>query len=206
MSDTTRVRKDPEVRQIELIDAATELFCSNGYEKTMVADIVKQVGVAKGTFFYYFPTKEAILEAICTRWASELVASVQLQSRQFTALHKLQFFISQLTAPTQIDIMIDKLWSEKQFNLVYTTWQKQVENIFNPLLADIIEQGNQEGSMQVNSIKETTAFFWSTLDCLWESAYLEEAEDVLLAKEKIAESVLEHLLGIESGRIKLSAF
>ena len=153
-----RIRKDPEVRQTELIDAALELFSSAGYEKTMVADIVKKVGVAKGTFFYYFPTKEAVLEAICTRWATELVTSFRLKSRQHTAINKLQIFILQLLLPSQVDAIIDRLWDEKQFNLVYKTWKQQVENVFNSHLTDIIQQGNQEGTMHVKYIKETVAF------------------------------------------------
>lgn len=188
------------------MDAALELFISAGYEKTMVADIVKKAGVAKGTFFYYFPTKEAVLEAICTRWATELATSFQLQSRQLTALHKLQSFIFQISAPTQIDILIDRLWDEKQFNFVYTIWQQHVENIFNPLLTNIIQQGNLEGTMHVNCIKETAAFFWSTLDCLFEAAYSKEPSEVHLTKTKIAASVLERILGIEEGMLELSIF
>lgn len=198
-----RIRKDPEVRQTELIDAALELFSSAGYEKTMVADIVKKVGVAKGTFFYYFPTKEAVLEAICMRWATELVTSFRLKSRQHTAINKLQIFILQLLLPSQVDAIIDRLWDEKQFNLVYKTWQQQVENVFNSHLTDIIQQGNQEGTMHVKYIKETVAFFWSTLDCLLEVAYLEEPSEIFLNKTKIAESVLERILGIEDGKLKL---
>lgn len=186
------------------MDAALELFNSAGYEKTMVADIVKKAGVAKGTFFYYFPTKEAVLEAICMRWATELAASFHLQSRQLTALNKLQSFIFQLLVPSQLDILMDKLWNKKQFNLLYITWQQQVESVFNPILSDIIKQGNQEGTMHVNCIKETVAFFWSTLECLWEAAYLEEPSEVLLNKTKIAESVLERILGIEEGVLELS--
>lgn len=188
------------------MDAALELFCSVGYEKTMVVDIVKKAGVAKGTFFYYFPTKEAVLEAICTREANELATSFQLQSRQLTALNKLQSFIFQLSSPAQIDILIDTLLNEKQFNFVYTIWQQHVENIFNPLLISIIHQGNQEGTMHVNCIKETTAFFWSTLDCLWEAGYSNEPSEILLNKSKIAESILERILGIEKNSLELSIF
>ena len=52
-------------------------------------------------------------------------------------------------------------------------------------------------------IKETVAFFWSTLDCLLEVAYLEEPSEIFLNKTKIAESVLERILGIEDGKLKL---
>lgn len=170
----------------------------------MVVDIVKKAGVAKGTFFYYFPTKEAVLEAIYIRWANEVAASFHLRSRQLTAVNKLQAFILQLLAPTQIDILIDKLWNEEQFNLLYKTWQQTIEGIFNSPLSDIIKQGNHEGTMHVNCINETIAFFWSTLECLWNAAYFKEPPEVLLTKTKIAESVMERILGIEEGVFKLS--
>jgi AcrR family transcriptional regulator len=46
----SRVTKDPQVRQAELMDTALELFLANGYQKTTVQDIVKHVNVAQGTF------------------------------------------------------------------------------------------------------------------------------------------------------------
>lgn len=199
-----RIRKDPKVRQKELIDAALELFSSVGYKKTMIVDIVKKAGVAKGTFFYYFPTKEAVLEAICTRWATEMATSYLLKSQQDMAIKKLQIFILQLALPSQVDVIIDRLWNEKEFDLVYTIWQQQVENVFNPLLNDIIQKGNQEGTMHVNCIKETVVFFWSTVECLLDIAYLKESTEILLTKIKIAESILERILGIEEGRLQLS--
>lgn len=200
----TRIRKDPEVRQQELIDAALELFSSAGYEKTMVADIVKKAGVAKGTFFYYFPTKEAVLEAICMRWANDLATTFQSKSRQLPSIKKLQTFVLQLSLPSHMDALIDRLWNEKQFNLFYETWHHQIENIFNPLLADIIQQGNQEGTMHVKYVNETSAFFWSTLECLWEAAYLKVSSEDLIIRTKIAASVLERILGIEEGVLTLS--
>jgi AcrR family transcriptional regulator len=199
-----RVRKDPKVRQEELIDAALALFSSAGYKKTMIVDIVKRAGVAKGTFFYYFSTKEAVLEAICSRWALEMANSYQRKSKAHTAIKKLQIFISELTLPSQVDELIDKLWDEKEFNLVYTIWQQQVETFFNPILFEIIKQGNQEGSMQIAHIKETIAFFWSTVDCLFDVAFLKEPEEVFLIKTKIAESMLERILGIAEGKLELA--
>lgn len=59
----TRVSKAPEERRQELIDAAMQLFWSQGYEKTMVSDIVKRVGVAQGLFYYYFESKQDIFVA-----------------------------------------------------------------------------------------------------------------------------------------------
>ncbi|MGC9336425.1 MAG: TetR/AcrR family transcriptional regulator [Anaerolineae bacterium] len=58
-----RERKKLETRQ-GLMEAALRLFAEHGYEATTVKDITSAADVAKGTFFNYFATKEAILPAI----------------------------------------------------------------------------------------------------------------------------------------------
>ena len=60
----TRIVKAPDERRSELIATAQQLFYTTGYERTSVNDIVKAVGVAQGTFYYYFDSKQAILEAL----------------------------------------------------------------------------------------------------------------------------------------------
>ena len=61
-----RERKKQETRQ-GLMEAALRLFSERGYDATTVKDITDSVDVAKGTFFNYFDTKEAILPAIAAQ-------------------------------------------------------------------------------------------------------------------------------------------
>ncbi len=56
--------KEGEVRRREILVTARELFVTKGYEQTSVNDILKIVDIAKGTFYYYFASKEEVLEAI----------------------------------------------------------------------------------------------------------------------------------------------
>jgi len=63
------VRRIPESRFDELIDAATEVFIERGYRRTQMADVAEAVGVAKGTLYGYVESKEALF-ALCLRWAS----------------------------------------------------------------------------------------------------------------------------------------
>jgi AcrR family transcriptional regulator len=56
------VRKDPEVRKAEIFEAALRLFNEKGYDATAISDIVKDVGVSQGAFYWYFTSKEDILE------------------------------------------------------------------------------------------------------------------------------------------------
>jgi len=70
-----RISKSPDERRSELVAAAQQLFHTKGYERTSVGDIVKAVGVAQGTFYYYFGSKQAILEAL----VAELTAQHQVR-------------------------------------------------------------------------------------------------------------------------------
>jgi AcrR family transcriptional regulator len=59
-----RVIKPAETRRAELLAAATRLFEERGFEEVTVADITEAAGVAKGTFYLYFDSKEALLDAL----------------------------------------------------------------------------------------------------------------------------------------------
>lgn len=72
-----RIVKDPDERRSELIASAQQLFYTKGYEHTTVSDIVKAVGVAQGTFYYYFESKMAILEALVNELIAQQTAYYQ---------------------------------------------------------------------------------------------------------------------------------
>lgn len=61
MASNWRQRHKQKLRQL-LYETAVELFEANGYERTTVQQITEKVGVAKGTFFNHFPTKEHVIE------------------------------------------------------------------------------------------------------------------------------------------------
>jgi AcrR family transcriptional regulator len=58
------------------MEAALRLFSERGYDATTVKDITDAVDVAKGTFFNYFDTKEAILPAIAASRLERLKAAL----------------------------------------------------------------------------------------------------------------------------------
>jgi AcrR family transcriptional regulator len=51
-------------RKQQLLDAAAELFAERGYAETRVIDIVREAGVAKGLFYWYFDNKEALFREL----------------------------------------------------------------------------------------------------------------------------------------------
>ena len=65
-------------RKQQLIDAAAELFAANGYAATRIQDICRRTGVAKGLFYWYFPTKQDLF--------AELVRSMRQRLRKAQAV------------------------------------------------------------------------------------------------------------------------
>jgi AcrR family transcriptional regulator len=58
------LREEKKLQQRrEILRAAVGLFRKRGYEETRVQDIIDAVRVSEATFFNYFPTKDALLEA-----------------------------------------------------------------------------------------------------------------------------------------------
>jgi AcrR family transcriptional regulator len=55
-------RKD--ARPHELVDAALEVFVEHGYPRATTEDVAARAGVSKGTLYLYFPSKDALLEAV----------------------------------------------------------------------------------------------------------------------------------------------
>jgi AcrR family transcriptional regulator len=64
-------------RKQQLVDAAIELFARRGYRATRISDICSSAGVAKGLFYWYFPTKLDLF--------TELVRSMRQQLRRSQA-------------------------------------------------------------------------------------------------------------------------
>lgn len=69
-----RTVKDPDVRRQEIIAAAEELFLEKTYEKTTTGDVMRKLGIAKGTIYHYFPSKEHLLDAVVEHMADSYLA------------------------------------------------------------------------------------------------------------------------------------
>jgi AcrR family transcriptional regulator len=68
----SRVIKDPEERREEIIVTAERLFLARGYEDTSISDIVKEINVSQGAFYYYFESKEDVLIAVMMRQIAQM--------------------------------------------------------------------------------------------------------------------------------------
>jgi AcrR family transcriptional regulator len=75
--DDRRHTEQGNERKQQLLEAAERLFAQKGYGATRISDICAAAGVAKGLFYWYFPTKESLF--------GELVRTMRLQLRRAQA-------------------------------------------------------------------------------------------------------------------------
>ena len=75
MSESSPNRKAAmEQRRCSILHAARAVFARQGYADTVVDDIASQAGIAKGTLYLYFPSKEKIYSAALLEEARQLDA------------------------------------------------------------------------------------------------------------------------------------
>ncbi len=72
-----------EARPQELIDAALELFAEKGFAATRSEEVAARAGVAKGTLYLYYPSKEELLKAVISQRLSSEIAAVTEYARGY---------------------------------------------------------------------------------------------------------------------------
>jgi AcrR family transcriptional regulator len=74
---TTPATSSPKAARREtLLNAAFDLFREQGLARVTVDDIARSAGVAKGTFYLYFKSKEELVDALRVEFAHQLIGLV----------------------------------------------------------------------------------------------------------------------------------
>jgi len=72
--DRTVLRERYDRRQAEVVLAAARVFARRGYDQTSVPDLATALGLAAGSLYHYFPSKEHLLIAICDQLMDPLLS------------------------------------------------------------------------------------------------------------------------------------
>ncbi len=67
----------PDARRAQLLQAARVVFAERGYQRSSVSHIIKQAGVARGTFYNYFDSKKAVLQEVLVDLTEHIHGVVQ---------------------------------------------------------------------------------------------------------------------------------
>jgi AcrR family transcriptional regulator len=196
-----RVSKKPEERINEILDVAETLFQTKGYNKTTINDILQTIGIAKGTFYYYFQSKEAVLDAIVTRFIDKGVqaAAAIADAPGLSAAEKIfQILMAQQPDTAGKEQMIEQL---HQVNNAELHQRSLVETILRltPVLTRVIEQGIEEGVFNTPYPQETVEFLLVSSQFLFDEGIFHWQPHEIQQKALAFTHVLESTLGAEKG-------
>ncbi len=164
-----RISKSPDKRRSELIAVAQQLFFTKGFDKTSVGEIVKTADVAKGLFYYYFDSKQAILEAMIDDILQRELTHVQtvVEDPTLDAITKWKTAIQHLAAweVANADELLPLLATTyKPENVRFLHYmQTQSVAIFSPGIAVIIAEGVQQGVFHVPHAAEVAQLIMGIL-------------------------------------------
>lgn len=89
-----RERQRQEREQL-ILEAAAQVFADKGYHQTTIEEIAAQVGIAKGTVYLHFPTKDDLLLALLERLACAFAEMVErIAAQPLSARERLEQIVS----------------------------------------------------------------------------------------------------------------
>ena len=154
-----RISKDPAERKQEIIETAMRLFYEKGYEKTSISDIAREMNVAQGLCYRYFPSKEALFDTAVEQYA-------QLQVDQMTSILKkpgmtLIEIVEQM--PTFIDAEQENSYMKKVFHgpgsrEVHLRLSMSICAKMQPIVQKLLEEANERGETQIQDTAAVASF------------------------------------------------
>lgn len=193
----SRVTKSPEERRNEILSTANELFQSIGYEETSVNMIIEKIGIAKGTFYYYFKSKEDLIAAIVDDMLDELVARAEkiAENKDLNAIKKIEKIISRKNPSNKKAQKIAKSFDTPSNRALNEKINVQIIIRFSPVLAKIVEQGKKERIFTVENTLETMQFLITASQFLFDDGLFHWNKKEWIARRKVMQIAFEQMLG-----------
>ena len=146
--------KKGERRKQDLLNIAYRMFIEKGYENTSVDDIIIEAGIAKGTYYYYFESKEATLEAVIEMMIEKaeniakaaLMNPVPIPQKLASVVYAFQ--------PNKDEIVITDVLERKENIVMHDKIGKKIVEVAVPILSDIVREGIAQGIFACTNVEE----------------------------------------------------
>jgi AcrR family transcriptional regulator len=163
MSKAQPRTKPPEERRNELMNAARRLFLKQGIATTTIEQITSAAGVAKGTFYLYFSSKDDVLNALVQNFSRDLLASIEAamgqQSPEDWRGRLAMWVRGAVNAYLDATRLHDMLFYESH----HATPAGLVENIIVDRLVALLEEGARAGAWTIADAPLTAVFLFNGL-------------------------------------------
>jgi AcrR family transcriptional regulator len=144
-------RLSPEETRARIIETAEALFRRLGFAKTAVADIAGELGMSPANVYRFFPSKHAIVEAICTRCLGEIDENAWTVARaRGSAAQRLERLFQGITRYHKENFIEEKRLHDIVLIAMEENWgailahKQTVMNAVELILRDGVESGEFE--------------------------------------------------------------
>jgi AcrR family transcriptional regulator len=188
--------KKGEKRKLELLQIAYKMFISKGYENTSVDDIIREAGIAKGTYYYYFESKEQTLEEVISMMIDkEIETAKQIVSAPIPVPQKMVGIITSIRPSSEEGAIEDALLRPENI-IMHSKIKKQLIEKVNPLLCEVVKEGIQEGIFACDNISQRVRMM------LVVSSEIFDENDYTIEDIEVFIDMTEKLLGAKSGTME----
>ena len=147
-------------KKTAIIEAALKLFTERGFHGTSTAQISKEAGVATGTLFNYFPTKEDLINSLYFKVKGQLSQSmgkeIEAQSPFQDKLRKIWSNLIKWGVDNQEEFLFVGQFCSSPYITKFTREEVMKEYVF---LHDLVNQGIKTGVIRDFSAELTIAMF-----------------------------------------------
>ncbi|UOB66247.1 TetR/AcrR family transcriptional regulator [Bacillus thuringiensis] len=197
-----RIVKEYEERRKEILETAERLFLKKGYTKTTVNDILKEIGIAKGTFYHYFKSKEEVMDEIIMRIIKEDVTKAKriVSNPDIPVLDKL-FKILMEQSPKSGDVKEKMIEQFHQPNNAEMHQKSLVQSIIHlsPILTEVLEQGIEEGIFSTPYPQETIELLLSSAQVIFDDGLFQWKPEEMINRAKAYIKMMEASVGAKEG-------
>ncbi len=147
-----RVVKDAQERRNEILDVAERLFCKKGFDNASTNDILNEIGIARGTLYYHFKSKEDILDAMIERLTNQMVekAAAIALDESIPVFERLTRTMLSLNIDNELGDMIMEQVHRPQNALMHQKLEDRLLGRVNKLITKIAEDGIRQGIMHTD--------------------------------------------------------
>lgn len=200
-----RVVKEAEERKEEILDAAEKLFAAKGFDNTSTGDILGAVGIARGTLYYHFKSKEEILDGVIGRMTNRLMQDAKkiAQNKELPVLERFTKAIMSLNVESKIGYEVMEQVHRPQNALMHQKMQTTLLAGINPILTELLEEGIEQGichTQYPESVVEMTMLYANTAFDELNMAEISPEQ----RRKKIAGFIynVERLMGMKEGSLQ----
>ncbi len=146
-----RENKDTAERREEFVEAAEKLFKENGVVETTINAIVKELDVAKGLFYYYFQSKDDVIDAISEKYNQSFRKALQRAMHNDDYDERLEQYLESVIV--SFKTMWNNLHGESEdidLSILATRTMEEAKATASSLLRDLLEEGNASSILDIH--------------------------------------------------------